>query len=241
MASISVAMAAYNGEKYIRKQIDSIVQQLKNEDEIVISYDNSDDKTLEIIKDYAKNDSHVKVVINPNPGLFNNFENAIRNCSNEYIFISDQDDIWDEHKREVVMKIFEDKDVDMVIHNGVHIDENDKVISKDFFTMFHITENIFTNFAKPRYSGCCIAFTKKLAEIIVPIPHKVGAYDHWIGMVGQKFGKVVFTDKVLLYHRLHGDNYTTPTRRLSVILKARWNLLVELYKRSRKISEWKEK
>lgn len=237
MKNISVAMAAYNGEVYIRKQLDSILSQLEENDELVISYDRSTDGTLDIIREYEKKYSQVKVVINATPGLFENFENAIRNCSKDYVFISDQDDIWHSEKRAEVLKKFEKTSADMVIHNGVHIDKDGKVISKDFFTEFNITSNIFRNFAKPRYSGCCIAFTKEFANIIVPIPKEIGAYDHWIGMTGQIFGKVVFMKKVLLYHRIHGDNYTTPTRKLSIVFKARMSLIWELIKRRKAISK----
>ena len=240
MKNISVAMAVYNGEAYIRKQLDSILCQLEEGDELVVSYDKSSDNTLDVIKEYEKKHSQVKIVINKTPGLFENFENAIRNCSKDYVFISDQDDIWHNKKRAEVLKKFEATGADMVIHNGVHIDKDDKIISKDFFTEFGITSNIIKNFAKPRYSGCCIAFTKEFSNIIVPIPKKIGAYDHWIGMTGQIFGKVVFMKKVLLYHRIHGDNYTTPTRKLSVVLKARMILILELIKRRKAVSKRKE-
>ena len=239
MKNISVAMAVYNGETYIKIQLDSILKQLETEDELVISYDKSSDNTLSIIKEYEEKYPQVKVVINKTPGLFENFENAIRNCSKDYIFISDQDDIWSEKKRSEVLKTFEQTNADMVIHNGVHIDKDGKTISKDFFTEFNITSNIFRNFAKPRYSGCCIAFKKRFANIIVPIPSEIGAYDHWIGMTGQLFGKVVFLRKVLLYHRIHGDNYTTPTRKLNVVLKVRFALAIELIKRRKFISKRK--
>lgn len=94
MKNFSIAMAVFNGAKYIDQQIQSIIPQLKLDDELVISYDLSTDSTLDIIKSYAANDSRIKIFINENPGLFNNFENALRNCKNDYIFISDQDDIW---------------------------------------------------------------------------------------------------------------------------------------------------
>lgn len=231
--TISVAMAVYNGEKFIRNQIDSIIKQLRKCDEIVISYDESTDHTYEIIKEYSQNYPFIKIVKDPNKGVFSNFENAIKNTTKDIVFISDQDDVWVEDKLRTILDVFEKNNPDMVIHNGVHIDSNGMIISSDFFTMYKIQNDIIRNFIKPRYSGCCIAFKKELKELIIPIPRTVGAYDHWIGMIGECFGKVVFCDDVLLLHRLHGENVTVSTRSLFTILKARMNLFIELLKRKR--------
>ena len=227
--SISVAMAVYNGEPFIREQLDSIICQLKEDDEIVISYDKSSDKTWDIIKEYERNYATIKVIKNNNPGVFGNFENAIRNCSKDYIFISDQDDIWLPEKRSAVLSCFQENKCDMVIHNGRHINIKGEIISDSFFDLGNIKHDLIKNFVKPEYSGCCTVFSREFAQVILPIPRGVGAYDHWIGMTGELIGKVIFLDKILLYHRIHGNN-VTPTRRrpLKVIAKARVNLAYSL-------------
>ena len=236
MKTISVAMAVYNGEQFIHKQIDSILSQFKEGDELVISYDHSEDRTYEIISAYAKANPQVKIFVNPTPGLFSNFENAISRCNNDYIFISDQDDIWAEGKRDQVLEDFKKHQCRMVIHNGVHINADDEVISGDFFSTYGIGNHRVRNFLKPRYSGCCTAFDRKLKKLILPIPKNVGAYDHWIGMVGESFSKVYFDDRILLYHRIHGDNVTvTHRRKLLTILKARVNILLALTKRNQQV------
>ena len=232
MAKISVAIAVYNGEKYLAEQLDSILAQLEKEDEIVVSYDKSTDNSLGVINKYCENDSRVRVVMNNNAGVTGNFSNAIANCKNEYIFICDQDDIWAENKRDVIVADFTVHGVDMVIHNGVHINCEGKVISEPFFSMYRIGDGKLKNIIKPRYSGCCTAFTADMAKKILPIPPKTDAYDHWVGTVGEFMGKIFYEEKVLLYHRLHGDNVTPEKRRsLSVIIKARTHLLYCLAKR----------
>ena len=92
MKKISVAMATYNGEKYIKKQIESILINLNKDDELIISDDGSKDKTLDIIKSIK--DKRIKIISGPKQGVIKNFENALNNCTGEYIFLSDQDDIW---------------------------------------------------------------------------------------------------------------------------------------------------
>ena len=100
---ISVCIATYNGEKYIREQLDSILPQLGLDDEVIISDDSSTDNTLKIIEEY--NDCRIKIFSNNkfySPIL--NFENALKKAQGDFIFLSDQDDIWKSNKVEVVMK-----------------------------------------------------------------------------------------------------------------------------------------
>lgn len=228
-------MAVYNGEKYLHEQLDSILNQLQDCDELVVSYDTSKDNTLEIVKAYSENDKRVKLVINDNPGLFENFQNAISHCNGQFIFISDQDDIWVDGKIEKIVDILKDEKYGMVIHNGVHIDGENNIISDSFFDMYGIGPHKLKNFLKPRYSGCCIAFTSSIKDAVIPFPKKVGAYDHWLGEIGSRVGNVHYLNDVLIHHRLHSDNYTpTSRRKMSVVIKARYNLWKELSKRKKK-------
>ena len=232
MASISVAMAVYNGEAYLPEQLDSILKQLEPQDEIVVSYDKSRDNTWQLLQEYQSKFPQVRVLENRNPGINGNFNNAIAGCRGDYIFICDQDDRWADNKRAAVVESFEKHGADMVIHNGVHIDGEGKVISEPFFSMYRIGDGKLKNILKPRYSGCCTAFTAEMAAKIMPMPMKLDAYDHWIGTVGEFFGKIAYDERILLYHRLHGGNVTpVSTRSLGVILKARGRLLWELAKR----------
>ena len=232
MKTVSVAMAVYNGEAYLPEQLDSILKQLLPGDEIVVSYDKSKDGTWELLQSYKEKYPQVKVLENQNPGINGNFNNAIAGCSGDYIFICDQDDRWADNKRAAVVESFQTTGADMVIHNGVHIDGEGKVISEPFFTMYRIGDGKLKNILKPRYSGCCTAFTKEMAGKIMPMPMCLDAYDHWIGTVGEFMGKIAYNEQILLYHRLHGGNVTpVSTRSLGVILRARWTLLKELRRR----------
>ena len=235
MASISVAMAVYNGEKYLPEQLDSILSQLEPKDEIVISYDKSKDGTWQLIESYSEKYPQVRVLENAHPGINGNFNNAIAGCTGDYIFICDQDDRWAENKRSAVVETFEKTGADMVIHNGVHINTQGEVISDPFFTLYRIGDGKLKNILKPRYSGCCTAFTRAMADKIMPMPMNLDAYDHWIGTVGEFMGKIAYEDRILLYHRLH-DNNVTPvsTRSLKVIFRARWTLLQNLRRRIRR-------
>lgn len=108
---ISIAMAAYNGEKYIRQQIESMCEQTIKPDEIIISDDGSSDSTVSIIKELIHKYSSKGIVIkllqdNPRHGYCGNFEWAISHTSGDFIFVSDQDDIWYFNKIESILQFF---------------------------------------------------------------------------------------------------------------------------------------
>ena len=100
---ISVCMAAYKGEKYIASQINSILSQLSDKDELIVSDDEPSGDTERIVKEFAKNDPRVRYIEGPSKGVIKNFENAIKAATGDVIFLSDQDDIWCEGKVEKVL------------------------------------------------------------------------------------------------------------------------------------------
>ena len=121
----SVAMATYNGEKYISEQIETILKFLGVNDEIVISCDPSTDKTIEIVKYYSMLDNRIKVIMNIGEhGVVPNFCNAIANCKGRYIFLCDQDDVWINDKVERVIEKFECENAWLVIHDADVVDQN---------------------------------------------------------------------------------------------------------------------
>jgi glycosyltransferase involved in cell wall biosynthesis len=101
---ISIAMATYNGENYIREQIDSILNQTYQEFELIICDDCSTDSTWTILQEYEKKDHRINCQLNEkNIGFVKNFEKAIRLSQGEYIAFSDQDDIWTSDHLEILL------------------------------------------------------------------------------------------------------------------------------------------
>ncbi|MDO4174254.1 MAG: glycosyltransferase [Eubacteriales bacterium] len=228
---ISVAMATYQGEKYLPVQIDSILSQLGAEDELIISYDKSADRTLQILEAYQAKDARVKIFHNTVPGVTGNFNNAIAHCSGDFIYISDQDDKWADNKVVIVQKTFRETGADLVIHNGIHTNENMEPIGVPFFQLFRIGDGVIQNIMKPRMSGCCMAFTRKMKDVIMPMP-EIRGYDQWIALVCELWGNIAYPEDILIYHRLHGNNVTAGTPRpLPVILRMRARLLFFLFAR----------
>ena len=205
MYSVSVAMAAYNGEKFIKPQLESILSQLKNEDEVIVSLDPSTDSTKEIIQ--SLNDVRIKVIDGPGMGVKKNFENAIRHCKNDIIFLSDQDDVWLDGKVECVLREFKEN-VYVVMHNAKIIDKDFNVVESSFFKMRNVQTGFIHNWICNGYIGCCMAFKKDIVKYIVPIPDKIYMHDQWIGIVGDIVGTNVLVDEPYLLYRRHETNVT---------------------------------
>ena len=202
---VSVAMAAYNGEKFIKEQVQSILDNLTEGDELVVSDDGSADATKEILLSFK--DDRIKIFDGPKKGVKTNFENAIKNCNNRYIFLCDQDDIWDSEKVEKVMKVFKENNCPVCVHNCELIKEDGGKLLDSYFEYRNSGAGFFKNIMKNSYMGCCMAFDAlMLKDKILPIPENIEMHDQWIGVIGDKIGKkVCIEDKLIKYIR-HEDN-----------------------------------
>ena len=207
MIRVSVCIATYNGEKYIREQIDSIVSQLTDEDEIIISDDHSTDNTINLIKEY--NDPRIKIFFNEyQKGYTQNFENALNKSQGEYIFLSDQDDKWIENKINITLKYFIHDKYNMVISDCVIVDENLNIISRSFFETRKSKGGFLNTLIKSNYLGCCMAFERRILKKSLPFPknYKYLPHDLWLGLIGYAFFKVKTTDEKLILYRRHANN-----------------------------------
>lgn len=146
---ISVALCTYNGQQFIKKQLDSIINQTISVDEIVICDDGSTDSTISIVKEIASTQKNIafQIIINEtNIGVRNNFEKAVRLCKGDYIFLSDQDDVWYSEKVETIMSFFyQNPNKDVVMSNATLIYANDAMISdKTLFDCVGLSPDILS-------------------------------------------------------------------------------------------------
>jgi len=208
MKRISVAMVSYQGANYIGEQLDSILALLGPEDEVVISDDGSSDGTRELIARYRQQDTRVTLIDGPKRGVKANVENALRACEGAYIFLADQDDIWMPEKVERVMSAFEEKKVNLVVHDAIVTDGACKeVILDSFYSLKGSGAGAVKNIWRNIYIGCCMAFRRELLEKVLPIPDYIEMHDQWIGVINdlEKGGTCFIPDKLLKYRR-HGNN-----------------------------------
>ncbi len=227
---ISVALAAYKGESFIEEQLNSILIQLEPHDEVIVSDDLPGGKTEEIVKAMARDDARIRYVKGPGKGLIKNFENAIKNCTGDFIFLADQDDVWLPDKVETI----KDKllsGADLVLHNAMVTDGKLKVTDTSFFKSHGTKTGYFNNLLKNSYMGCCMAFKKDLCRTILPFPDNLPMHDQWIGLLAEKTGEVCLVEKPLILYRRHGGNMTGSATTLKQKITWRISIAQEIKKR----------
>ena len=202
--NVSVAMATYNGEKYLREQIDSVLNQLDMGDELIISDDGSNDDTIAIINSYSS-DKRVHHHKNPskNKGIIKNFENAINMTTKEIIFLCDQDDVWLPNKISRMCREFENSKVGLVVSRVRTVDRDLKDLQNTHLDEVQCKKGIVSNFIKNTYMGCCMAFRRDLTIIVMPFPKNIPMHDSWIGMLVElnKINISYIPEKLMLYRR----------------------------------------
>lgn len=202
---ISVCIATYNGQKYIREQILSILPQLSVNDEVVISDDSSSDSTLSIIEEI--NDKRIRIYKNSGEqGYTSNFENALKHSDGDVIFLCDQDDVWANDKVQVMLHDLEK--ADMVISNATVVDSEMKVLYNSFWSISFPHKSFWGNWLRFGYLGCCMCFKKNLLKKALPFPnnHKYATHDNWLCLVGLLYFKVYYESRCLIFYRRHADN-----------------------------------
>lgn len=224
---ISIALCTHNGEKYIAAQLQSILQQTKLPDEIIICDDYSTDNTVEIIKKTFNENffNNFKIEIN-NPALktIKNFERAISLCSGEWIFLSDQDDIWDIDKVEKLLNAVK-KNTLLLFSNGRLIDENDKPLNSSLWEHWGFTsqqkerwknnqlafQDLLNN--KNFVTGATVLFNKKILKNALPIIVPNGYYhDAWLALHTSALDGLHFFEEETISYRIHPEQQVGITK-----------------------------
>lgn len=215
---LSVALCTYNGEHYLSKQLDSILnQEAFAVSEIIVGDDGSTDATLSILKTYQeKHPSIFSIIQNEkNLGSTKNFENIISKCSGDYIFLSDQDDIWQTNKIQKTMKVFdENPKAEGVFSNASLIDDQDIVFTTEslwnhvFFLEEELQKPIdFLNLITKNgnvITGATLCIKKEVKDFIYPFPTDV-LHDEWIAIVLALRESLYYTPEKLIAYRIHSN------------------------------------
>ena len=200
---ISVCIATYNGERFIREQIESIVCQLSPTDEIVVSDDGSTDNTLDIVK--AIGDKRIRIIEGSrkhSPTL--NFECALKAAKGDYIFLADQDDVWKPNKVEVCMKWLQK--YYCVVSDAEVTDSSLNTLFPSLYRLLGVIQGkLYNTLWKNGYTGCCMAFRRNVLEASLPFPKNIPMHDIWIGNVAAYKYNVKFISDKLIFFRRHKD------------------------------------
>jgi glycosyltransferase involved in cell wall biosynthesis len=206
MTKISVAMTVHNGFPFLQEQIDSILQQLGEQDELVISDDGSTDHSRAVIESYA--DKRIKLLPAMNfKNPVRNFEYVLEHCSYEIIFLADQDDVWLPGKVSSLLEILNSND--LVVCDCRVVDSDRNILHESFFKLNGSKKGLLMNLVRSSFMGCCMAFRRNVLERSLPFPDAVPMHDQWIGLVASRYFNVSFVHKPLVEHRRHQDNFSS--------------------------------
>lgn len=222
---ISVCIATYNGEKYLKDQLDSILIQLGFDDEVIVSDDGSTDETINLIKEYVKKDSRIKFFEGPGKGVIANFEYTLMKSQGEFIFLADQDDVWLPEKVKKTLDYFNlHPKVDLVISDLIIVNDQLDEIESSYFDYRKVKVGFVQNVIKNKYIGAGMAFRKELKNKILPIPGSVPMHDMWIGLIAAYEKKSALIPEKLTLYRRHDHNASEIDTKASFVQQLKWRI-----------------
>ena len=224
---ISVCLATYNGERMIGEQLASILPQLGEDDEIVISDDNSTDHTLDVVRGLKS--PIIRIVKGPCKGSpIPNFEHALKSAKGDYIFLCDQDDKWLPNKVEIMMKALEKSDC---VVSDCYVTDDDLKITSDSFYELNKTKkgHLYNLFLKNGYLGCCMAMRRNVVERSLPFPHDIPMHDIWIGNIAAYFFTLSFIPERLIYFRRHDNNASVTAKKSNFSLSQKLQFRISVF------------
>lgn len=214
---ISVVLAVYNGEKYLRKMLDSILAQTGvTIRELIIVDDRSSDGSAELIEGYKQLHHQIKIITNPvNLGPIGSFKKGAAVATSNYIGFADQDDIWTGTKLSSTLDLLKKIDTGnkpaVVFTDLAMIDEQDKPLHGSFWKLYHINpaeNNFFTVLFANIATGCTMVINSAMLDEFVKMPVEAQMHDHWIALIAMSIGNWAYLDERTVLYRVHGNSVT---------------------------------
>jgi len=244
--SISVCMATYNGERFISRQVRSILEQLTDDDEVIVVDDCSTDCTVETVK--RLDDPRITIHVNDrNRGEVFSFSRAMSYAKKEFLFLSDQDDIWIPGRIALMQRRLAESGASVVSSNFEWMNTNEDWIAVPFDGVAscdsnkHVKNILGIFLGKTNYFGCAMALRREFMNVVAPIPSFVESHDLWIALGSNLVGANAHLDEPTLRKRRHADNATSTVSTRSLYRKLRSRVifaasLVVLFVRHRTVS-----
>lgn len=241
---VSVALATYNGEKYLSALLESIARQTWIPFEIIVSDDASTDSTLDVLCGFEsalplKISAHVERL-----GVIANFNRALSSCGGDYIALADQDDVWLPEKISKLMeKMLEQeallgKETPTLIFSNLNIvdDKLQKIPPFRFLKSVYETQErqqLIDLLVKNSIPGCAMLINRALLQRAMPIPKNFFMHDWWLALTATTFGVIKGVDSSLVEYRQHQTNYSGAyplqvSFGLNLLKKRTWSDFIEL-------------
>ena len=226
---ISVLLAAWCGERFIGEQIASILPQLEEGDELLVSDDSPEGHaaTREAVRAFG--DPRIHYMRGPRRGVIKNVEFLLGRARGGILVLSDQDDVWLPGKLEKTREFLSEEGSALLAHGAAITDE----ALRETGEVQGATPGLLRNLVKNSYTGCCMAFTRALLPHILPFPDDIPMHDQWIALRAEKCGRVHVAGEPYILHRRHDNTQTGQGSTLKQKLRWRLHMLTALRKASR--------
>lgn len=216
MALVHIVLATYNGEKFLRQQLDSLFQQTVQDFIIEVCDDGSQDGTLDIVKEYQEKDARIILHQNEkNLGYVKNFIYGVKRSESPYIMLCDQDDIWNSDKIEVTLQKMqalekENRKIPLLVYTDAMNYNSD---TGEEMGRFHETSHLNTSkmdashlFMENKCIGCTVMMNREVLSYLQEIPEEIRVHDWWFALICSHFGEIAYVDSPTLLYRQHSGN-----------------------------------
>lgn len=214
LPTVDIALATYNGERFLAPFLDSLVAQTHGKIVLVVSDDGSTDRTAEILECY-RDRLEIRFLGSARRGVVGNFERALSGCDADYVVLADQDDIWRADKiermlaRAIAVEGANGCDWPVLVFSDLAlVTETLEVIAPSFFdaTLKSIEARALMDFALDNHApGCCTLANRMLLDLALPFP-ELTIHDWWINLLAAAAGTVDSCAESLVDYRQHGGN-----------------------------------
>ena len=217
--NIDILLATYNGQAYLREQIDSILAQSNQDWRLIIRDDGSSDNTVSIVEKYAAEyPDKIKLITDSdgNLGASLNFGKLLEYADTEYIMFSDQDDVWLPNKIELTLnamkaaeRIYPDKP--LLIHTDLQVMDSElNTIAKSMWSYQKLFpeagDDLSRIMAQNVVTGCTVMINKRARAVSIPVPDEAVMYDWWLALNVCRHGKIIYVSIPSILYRQHSGN-----------------------------------
>lgn len=215
---ITVLLATFNGERFLKEQIDSLLSQTFKDFKILIRDDGSKDATNDIIESYLKEYPEKISVIKGKPtgSSLGNFFELLSACPEGYAMLCDQDDVWCPEKIEKTFNLMREQEelfgenTPVLVHTDAFVADKDLNVISDSFIKYEALSPEFNKLnnllVQNNVTGCTAMINNALLKLVKKRPQNCVMHDWWIALVACLFGKTAFLNEPLMFYRQHGNN-----------------------------------
>jgi glycosyltransferase involved in cell wall biosynthesis len=228
---VSIALATYNGERYLAELLESLCQQTILPFEVIVADDSSTDNTISIIEQFR---SRLPITIYTNTesvGVVENFQRAAANCTGDFVAFCDQDDIWlpDKLARSLELINILDSTIPALVYTDlIVVDENLEELATSYWKhrgLQPAKETFESIIYGNIVTGCTMLVNRRMITEILKMPSSVIMHDFWIACVAYGIGHVTFVNQPTILYRQHSTNVTNND---AVTWRTRWKRLYTL-------------